>query len=821
MTYISDAAPARKGAQAPSYAGPDNDSTTTALRRLNQGEAKRFLDALHGADSISEPFAFQTFDDKSRENLALIRTWTGPFAQSAAELERLNKAGAGVFVTISKTDGRGRKAENAIRIRALFADLDGAPIGPVQGWCLKPYVIIESSPGRFHAYWRHDGSVKLENFTQLQLKLATLFDADPMVHDVPRVMRLPGAWHQKGEPFQTRIVAIDETAPAYSLADFERALTDVDAPEPSKGKPKPERNPREQCRAAEWINQEALFRIADWAPIFFPGGRFASQRAWRVPSSELGRHCEEDLAIHPDGIKDFGQDWADHPAATYTAIGLLMAFFNRTESGDLDLVTEFDEFGTPNGTLSYNDAAAALADALGYDWQELLKEDVERWADSFEAIGETSEELKRSRGGCELEDFVAYMPAGSFMFMPTRELWPASSVNARVPPVDVGADKPIPASRWLATRRAVEQMTWAPGKPMKIKDQLISEGGWIERPGCTVFNLYRPPTIVPKCGPVDPWLDHIRHLFGDESAEHIIRWLAHRVQRPHEKVNHSLVLGGAQGVGKDTALEPVKTTIGPWNFIEVSPRQMLGRFNGFVRAVILRVNEARDLGHIDRFAFYDHMKAYTAAPPDVLRVDEKFTREYYVLNVCGIIITSNHKTDGIYLPPDDRRHFVAWSELTKDDFPAEYWRRLYAWYADGGIEHVGAYLHALDISGFDAKAPPPKTAAFHEIVGASRAPEDAELADVLDALGRPPATTLEKITQKASEIDHYEFAQWLRDRKHARQVPHRLEECGYVRVENPRAQDGRFKIQGRRQVIYARQNLSLRDRIAAAEQLAR
>jgi len=43
------------------------------------------------------------------------------------------------------------------------------------------------------------------------------------------------------------------------------------------------------------------------------------------------------------------------------------------------------------------------------------------------------------------------------------------------------------------------------------------------------------------------------------------------------------------------------------------------------REAILRVNEARDLGdaeHINRFTFYDHTKIYTAAPPDVLRVDE-------------------------------------------------------------------------------------------------------------------------------------------------------------------------------------------------------
>jgi hypothetical protein len=418
-----------------------------------------------------------------------------------------------------------------------------------------------------------------------------------------------------------------------------------------------------------------------------------------------------------------------------------------------------------------------------------------------------------------VEDFVAYRPGASFIFIPTRDMWPANSVNASVCPVDVGADKPISAAQWIAAHRAVEQMTWAPGEPLEIKDKLIADGGWIDRSGCTVFNLYRPPVIIPQMGPVDLWLGHIRGLYGDE-AEHIICWLAHRVQRPQEKINHAIVLGGAQGIGKDSFLEPVKHAIGPWNFAEVSPRQIMGRFNTFLRSVILRVSEVRDLGDVDRYAFYDHMKTYTAAPPDVLRVDQKHVNEYSVLNVSGIIITSNHKTDGIYLPADDRRHFAAWSDKTKENFTTAYWDGLHGWYTHGGIACVADYLQKLDLTGFDAKAPPPKTAAFYEIVGASRAPEDAELADVLEALGQPEAVTLDTIQTKAFTMDRYEFAQWFRDRKNARKVPHRLEECGYVRVENPDAKDGVFKVNGRRVAIYGRRNLPLQERITAAKRLA-
>lgn len=416
--------------------------------------------------------------------------------------------------------------------------------------------------------------------------------------------------------------------------------------------------------------------------------------------------------------------------------------------------------------------------------------------------------------GVGLDDFYAYLPEHKYIFAPSRDLWPASSVNARIPPIGSG-EEAVKASAWLDEHRAVEQMTWCPGRPMIVADRLVSHGGWIERPGCSVFNLYRPPTL--KHGDpakADPWLEHVHRVYPDD-ADHLLRWLAHRVQRPGEKLNHALVLGGLQGIGKDTTLEPVKHAIGPWNFIEVAPSHLLGRFNGFVKSVILRVSEARDLGDVDRFSFYDHLKAYTAAPPDVLRVDEKNIREYAVFNVCGVIITTNHKTDGIYLPADDRRHYVAWSELTKDDFPPDYWTRLYRWYEQGGCGHVAAYLAALDLTGFDPKAPPPKTAAFWHVVDANRAPEDSELADALDRLGNPEAVTLSEIASNAEGT----FAEWLRDRRNARQVPHRMEAAGYEAVRNDAAQDGKWKVGGRRQVIYGRRDLNLRDRIAAARAL--
>jgi hypothetical protein len=51
--------------------------------------------------------------------------------------------------------------------------------------------------------------------------------------------------------------------------------------------------------------------------------------------------------------------------------------------------------------------------------------------------------------------------------------------------------------------------------------------------------------------------------------------------------------------------------------------QILDRFTDYLKAVILRVSETRDLGDSNRIAFYDHLKTYAAAPPDTLTVNEK------------------------------------------------------------------------------------------------------------------------------------------------------------------------------------------------------
>src|SRR5512144_2779908 len=50
--------------------------------------------------------------------------------------------------------------------------------------------------------------------------LAKRYNGDPKVIDLPRVMRVPGFFHRKGEPFLTHIVEANEALPPYTADDI-------------------------------------------------------------------------------------------------------------------------------------------------------------------------------------------------------------------------------------------------------------------------------------------------------------------------------------------------------------------------------------------------------------------------------------------------------------------------------------------------------------------------------------------------------------------------------------------------------------------------
>lgn len=182
----------------------------------NKKEALHFIELLAGENTTYDWRIIHPRGPAKALRGALEDIWAG--IESAAE------NGAGAFVMVNETDGNGQRTSNVVKIRAVFVDLDGAPLAPVLDSQLSPQVIVQSSLEKWHAYWLVDDDFPLEKFTAVQKAIAAKFRGDPSVNDLPRVMRLPGSIHTKGAPFCSHIYQVDKSLPRYSLVEVVEGL---------------------------------------------------------------------------------------------------------------------------------------------------------------------------------------------------------------------------------------------------------------------------------------------------------------------------------------------------------------------------------------------------------------------------------------------------------------------------------------------------------------------------------------------------------------------------------------------------------------------
>jgi putative DNA primase/helicase len=172
--------------------------------RADRDQAERFLTSL---DEEAEEFTFQTFDDnKSRKDKNLTNILHGTLDEHFIRLQALNNRGAGIFITVNKTDLKGRKCENITQIRAVFKEDDrgGTPALP-----LEPQMVVESSPGKRHEYILVEAEdIDVNEFKPVQQRLVNDYGSDPNAKDLVRVLRVPGFYHMKdsGNPHLVSII---------------------------------------------------------------------------------------------------------------------------------------------------------------------------------------------------------------------------------------------------------------------------------------------------------------------------------------------------------------------------------------------------------------------------------------------------------------------------------------------------------------------------------------------------------------------------------------------------------------------------------------
>lgn len=169
----------------------------------------------------------RTSEKKIDEESTRTRYFDYPARAEAAHSYALEESEAGreAYFCAHLLTARRRIKENAAPVVALWGDLDSAeaPNGP-----LKPTGVVESSPGRFHCYWRLSDEIPPERAEDLNKRLAVVADADPSGFDLSQLLRVPGTVNHKYRDRPVVKVLELDGGRSYSPRELDEALPEIE-----------------------------------------------------------------------------------------------------------------------------------------------------------------------------------------------------------------------------------------------------------------------------------------------------------------------------------------------------------------------------------------------------------------------------------------------------------------------------------------------------------------------------------------------------------------------------------------------------------------
>jgi putative DNA primase/helicase len=230
---------------------------------IDRSQIEQFIKFLTG--DIDSPIHWQWYDDQKKGRVYPGHCY-GTIAEKWDDLVSLNEQGAGIFVTINDTDGAGRKNEDIQSIRCVFADMDGPPLDVLKDSPIKFHLLVQSSPDRYHAYLRikdlpvtDDNREEMSDLLEaVQKGMAEKFGSDTSVSNLNQVMRCPGFFHQKKEPFLSKIIAANPSPPLNVSEVIEKFHIDLTKP---VDKPDDPYNPDDKLKEGQGRRQH-LFKYA-------------------------------------------------------------------------------------------------------------------------------------------------------------------------------------------------------------------------------------------------------------------------------------------------------------------------------------------------------------------------------------------------------------------------------------------------------------------------------------------------------------------------------------------------------------------------------
>jgi hypothetical protein len=238
---------------------------------------------------------------------------------------------------------------------------------------------------------------------------------------------------------------------------------------------------------------------------------------------------------------------------------------------------------------------------------------------------------------------------------------------------------------------------------------------------CRVLNLWKPPqwTVDENAGEPQFFLDHLAYVFdNDEPAiEHVLNFLAHLMQRPHERIGHALLITSeAKGIGKSTLGTVVRRLVGEQNSRVAQTKDLKSSFDGWlVGKLVVQVDEVYEAGNWD---LANKLKPLITEP--TVSANIKYGPQIEIENYARFIMFSNHIAP-LNIEDGDRRYFVFNSKAQPR--PDEYYDTLYREIETASaMNDLYTFLSKRDLSDFNPFRRPPMTEAKRQIIADSEHP---------------------------------------------------------------------------------------------------
>jgi hypothetical protein len=461
----------------------------------------------------------------------------------------LQDAGHGIYYMVNEGNGRGRREENVKALRALFVDHDGTGGEPAQGmremlFIPEPHLVVRSggSDRNEHWLWLLSPGEPVTGFVGAQKSLAAKLGSDPAVHDLPRVLRLPGTLHQKDRSLPALVTFVRTGASGtYHMDEV------APAPEPQAPSLTP---PPLPAPASRVLSSDSRARCEAYvASIFATEGEGGDLQTFKAACA-----CVRDFGLDRTTGWEVLRAWNQTNASPpWSEPELGKKFMSAEKYGKAPVSAKVSQ----QMTAIRSEKASADATSLA---TKNPTYDPANWA------------VDVSRGGRGWREFRdGAWTEGISESALDRLLKNGAKLDKNG--VEAWKDSVTPVFYSGPVYGSSERISTVDGRD--------------------VANTFRRPTLEPAMGDCEPVHQVIRNLCAndEEAVTWLTGWLAKLVQNVHDgspaRIGTAPFLFGAKGSGKGVLEEVMKACVGKWNVASISQRELTSDFNSYLDGVLV------------------------------------------------------------------------------------------------------------------------------------------------------------------------------------------------------------------------------------------